>query len=193
MIRLFFATEATGKADVTADDAAAHQPHLVELGALLVDGHRELARLSMIVKPYGWTIPGEAADVQGITQGGAEIEGLPIARVCNAFRALVFCAHEVIAHDMDTHARMMRIACYRALGAKTPFAGRALICTMHLAAPLCGIPTQEFGYGKWKLPSLAEAHAHFCNRSYDRLHGALSDAMACRRVFEATLANYAKT
>ena len=86
---LFFDTETTGKADFTAPPDAPHQPHLVELGALLVsDQGRELARLEMLVRPDGWTIPADATRVHGITTERAAREGLPLEEVFAAFLAL---------------------------------------------------------------------------------------------------------
>lgn len=184
---LFFDTETTGKADFTAPPDAPHQPHLVELGALLVsDQGRELARLEMLVRPDGWTIPADATRVHGITTERAAREGLPLEEVFAAFLALARSAEKLVAHNLDFDALVMRAAAARC-GYSRPPAALAEdwtrgFCTMRAATQVCRLPGRR---GDYKWPSLAEAHAHFYGAPHEGAHGALADVIACRRVFEA--------
>ena len=75
---LFYDTETTGLPDFKAPSEAPHQPHIVQLAALLVDpdSRQTIASMDVIVRPAGWTIPGEVAAVHGITTERAEAVGV---------------------------------------------------------------------------------------------------------------------
>ncbi|MBW3637026.1 MAG: 3'-5' exonuclease, partial [Armatimonadetes bacterium] len=83
---LFFDTETTGKADFKAPFSAPHQPKLVQLGAMLCaeDGGK-VAQLEFLVRPDGWEIPDEAANVHGFTTDHCLQYGFALKTVLNIF------------------------------------------------------------------------------------------------------------
>lgn len=83
---LAFDTETTGLANFRLPASHESQPHLVQIGAMLVDENFTVRNeINLIVKPEGWTIPASASSVHGITQEVAEQVGLPKGTVLDAF------------------------------------------------------------------------------------------------------------
>ena len=78
-IKLFYDTETTGLPDFKAPSESAHQPHIVQLAALLVDmdTRETIQSMDVICRPDGWTIPDEVAAVHGITTEHAAEVGIP--------------------------------------------------------------------------------------------------------------------
>ena len=68
-IALVYDTETTGLPLFREPSESPAQPHLVQLGASLVDldTRSVLSSIDVIVKPDGWTIPDEVAAIHGIT------------------------------------------------------------------------------------------------------------------------------
>lgn len=66
---LFFDTETTGIPDFKSPSDAPHQPHLVEVAALVIDEdtRQVINGFHSMVRPDGWTIPDEVAAIHGIT------------------------------------------------------------------------------------------------------------------------------
>lgn len=67
MKTLAYDTETTGLPDWNQPTESPQQPHLVEIAALLFNGMAEIDRFHAIVRPDGWTIPDEVAEIHGIT------------------------------------------------------------------------------------------------------------------------------
>jgi hypothetical protein len=78
---LVFDTETTGLPLFEQPSDHPDQPHLVQLGALLVDldTRRELASVDLIVRPDGWVIGEEVSKIHGITHELAMDVGVPEA------------------------------------------------------------------------------------------------------------------
>lgn len=176
---LFFDTETTGKADFKSDHTKAHQPHVVQLAALLaeVDG-TERATLSVIIKPDGWTIPTETAAIHGITTEIAERCGIPLFSAMSAFSNLTLRASKVVAHNIDFDMLICRAAFHR-LGKSDAFKSAEGFCTMHATTEICQLPG-PYGF-KW--PKLTEAHKHFFGTEVEGAHDAMADVRACARIY----------
>ncbi len=73
---LFFDTETTGKYDFKSPLDSVHQPHLVQIAAVLIESRGdERSLINMIINP-GVNIPDEAANIHGITNELANRVGL---------------------------------------------------------------------------------------------------------------------
>ena len=180
-LALFYDTETTGLPDFKAPSEAAHQPHIVQLAALLVDldTRQTIQSMDVIVRPHGWTIPDEVAAVHGITTEHAADVGIPERLAVEMFMDL-WNNRNRVAHNEQFDARILRIALMRhqgnifhsPSGKSVPDIwkeGRAE-CTARMATPI------------W---NLGEAYRHFTGNDLQNAHSAMADVLACRDVYFA--------
>lgn len=181
---IVFDTETTGLPDYKQPSEMPHQPHIVELAALLYDDTtgEQVEQLHAIVRPDGWIIPDDVAAIHGITTERAMDEGRPEAEVLAEFLALHARAGLRVAHNEDFDQRIMRIAIKR-VGAGATQEERDAIADAFKAAPkYCTMKTDAKARGvKW--PKLVEAYKHHTGRELENAHSALFDARACAELY----------
>jgi len=179
---LFFDTETTGKADFRAEPHAPHQPRLVQFGALLIDElGNEAGSVSLIIKPNGFTIPGEAAKVHGITTEIANAIGVDVSVARHIYKSWWRCSNLVVAHNIQFDLLIMDGELFRHCGGMKAWGEpRDTFCTMQAMTPVCKLPGN---YGDFKWPKLQEAHKHFFGTEFDGAHDALADVRACARIY----------
>ena len=197
-LALFYDTETTGLPDFKAPSEAAHQPHIVQLAALLVDldTRQTIQSMDVIVRPHGWTIPDEVAAVHGITTEHAADVGIPERLAVEMFMDL-WNNRNRVAHNEQFDARILRIALMRhqgnifhsPSGKSVPDIwkeGRAE-CTARMATPICALPPTDkmkaVGRFHHKTPNLGEAYRHFTGNDLQNAHSAMADVLACRDVY----------
>lgn len=179
---LFFDTETTGKADFKAPPDAAHQPRMVQLGALLTDDTgKELQSLSLIIKPEGWAIPDEASNIHGITTEIATRYGVTAKQALRLFREIWENAEIVVAHNVDFDSLIIDGEIFRLCGGPKAW-GKAqdIFCAMRAMTPICKLPGQ---YSDFKWPKLQEAYKHAFGSEFDGAHDAMADVRACSKVY----------
>lgn len=179
---LCFDCETSGKADFRAGPEANHQPHLVQLGAILLDEHYNTrSELNLIVKPDGWIIPADASSIHGITTEIAEAFGFDLAQVLALFSAFALRSHVFTAHNFDFDALIISSAFHR-LG-EDPHqwleGNQNQFCTMNAMTPICQLP----GLYGFKWPKLSEAYFHCFNEELQGVHDAMADVRACARIY----------
>jgi DNA polymerase-3 subunit epsilon len=176
---LVFDTETSGKANFRLPFDHPTQPHLVQLGAQLLDDSLFVRhQLDMIVRPEGFTIPVEAANVHGISQEMAEQIGLPLKVVLEAFAVLFNKAHTRVAHNIEFDYLVILAARQRS---GVPFnKAQKRFCTMQAMTPICNLPGN---YGKPKWPKLSEAYKHCLGCELEGAHDALTDVKACASIY----------
>lgn len=188
----FFDTETTGLPLFHEPSEDPRQPHIVQLGACLVDldTRATLATLDVIVKPEGWTIPDEVAAIHGITTERALSVGVPEALAVELLLEMTK-GRLRIAHNESFDARIVRIACKRhfeEVVAEEWKAGQAS-CTATLSTPILKLPPTPkmvaAGRRHPKTPNLGEAFRHFTRRELEGAHSALVDVHACMAVWFA--------
>lgn len=201
-IALFYDTETQGLPLFDQPSEHPDQPHIVQLGAALVDldTRIELATLDLIVRPDGWTIPDDVAAVHGITTEKAMDLGVPEVLVVDALLALWRQAdgmHRLrIGHNESFDARILRIALKRHIDHREPAAPLSDIwkaakaeCTQRLATPILKLPpTDRMKAAKrfhYKSANLREAYQHFTGQPLEGAHNALVDVRACAAVYFA--------
>ena len=199
-LAFFYDTETTGLPDFKAPSEAAHQPHIVQLAALLVDldTRQTIQSMDVIVRPHGWTIPDEVAAVHGITTEHAADVGIPERLAVEMFMDL-WNNRNRVAHNEQFDARILRIALMRhqgnifhsPSGKSVPDIwkeGRAE-CTARMATPICALPPTDkmkaVGRFHHKTPNLGEAYRHFTGNDLQNAHSAMADVLACRDVYFA--------
>lgn len=191
---LFYDTETSGLPLFKEPSEDPRQPHIVQLGALLVDldTDKTLASMDVIVRPNGWTIPTDVAAIHGITTEMAMDLGIPegtaVEMLLEMWRPSA--PRLRIGHNESFDARIMRIALMRHCDADMADqwkAGQA-DCTAVLTTKLCALPPTEAmrrtGRTHFKTPKLTEAYRHLFGRELQNAHSAMADAQACREVYQ---------
>ena len=191
-LALFYDTETTGLPDFKAPSEAAHQPHIVQLAALLIDldARETIQSMDVIVRPDGWTIPDEVAAVHGITTEHAAEVGIPESLALSMFMEL-WCGRSRVAHNEQFDARIIRIALmrYRSEDSADIWKSGPAECTARMATPVCALPPTDkmkaVGRFHHKTPNLCEAYRHFTGNDLQNAHSAMADVLACLDVYFA--------
>lgn len=189
-LKLFYDTETTGLPDFKAPSESAHQPHIVQLAALLVDmdTRETIQSMDVIIRPDGWTIPDDVAAVHGITTEHAIDVGIPESIAVSMFREL-WAGRTRVAHNQQFDARIVRIALMRYQSEESADIWKSgpAECTAILATPICALPpTEKMKAARrfhHKTPNLGEAYRHFTGKELVNAHSAMADVLACRDVY----------
>lgn len=190
---LVYDSETSGLVDFKAPSEAPHQPHIVQLGAVLVDLDTwdEIAVLDVIVKPEGWTIPDDVAAIHGITTEHALKVGVPESLAVELLLELHKQAGFRVAHNEQFDCRIVRIACMRFFDEATADewkAGKAE-CTQQLSTPILKLPPTDkmkrAGFFKHKSANLREAYEFFTGKPLENAHSAIADVRGCLAVYRA--------
>lgn len=178
---LSFDTETTGlprnwKAPLTDLD---NWPRLVEIAWVLFDeSGRELEAEAHLIKPNGFSIPGEATEIHGISHDEAMSSGSDLQTVLSAFTGAVQNSAAVISHNVSfdekiVGAEMLRNKMSNVLGSATK------VCTKEISTDYCRLPG-KYGY-KW--PTLQELHQVLFSVGFSETHRAADDARVCAKCF----------
>jgi len=184
-----FDTETTGLPDWKKPSGDDVQPHLVQLGALLVDLDKQeiIKMLDVIIKPDGWEIPQEVSDIHGITTEEAMKHGIPESEALMMLLDLWDGAKRV-CYNRTFDKRIIRIATKRYCSEEVIEAWADkdnFDCAMMMAKPIVKA-TNGFkadGSPKIKNPKLAEAYEYFMGEALENAHNALVDATACMDIY----------
>lgn len=185
---LFYDTETTGLPNWKQPSDDPSQPHLVQLGAILcdIDTAEIVQSLDLIIKPDGWLIPDEVAEIHGITTEKAMEVGVSEELAIDLFLEMRGKALRV-AHNKTFDQRIIRIALKR-YGYSEDLMGAWAekddhVCTMLMSKPVMQLePKGRYG---WKNPKLEEAYKHFTGKDLENAHTAMADAKACMEVYFA--------
>jgi DNA polymerase-3 subunit epsilon len=180
-------TETTGLVKTKLPPSDPSQPRIVQLAAQVWsdDGTRILHGFSWIIRPDGWEVPREAADVHGITTEMAFAFGVPIrvalASLCQALKV----STRSVAHNHDFDLKMIASEFHRA-GIAMPTMNS--VCTKTLASPITRLPPTDrmvrAGFGhKFKDPTLSECVRFLFGEELSGAHDALVDTAGCARVY----------
>ena len=177
----FFDTETSGLPrnwSAPASDVT-NWPRLVQIGWACCDAAGQVLRTQQhLIKPQGFSISRQAAELHGITTERALREGVDLGPVLTEFCSEVRACRVVVAHNLDFDQRIVQAELIRA-GLTDAFARKKRCCTMKETADFCQLPG-KYGY-KW--PSLTELHRKLFGKPFEGAHGALADAEACMRCF----------
>jgi len=180
-------TETTGLPDWKNPSDSHHQPHLVQLAAILADEDtgKVISTLDLIIQPDGWDIPQEVADIHGITNEIANEVGVNEMDAVALFLQMVGSAKR-LAHNRTFDLRIIRIATKRYFpeNVQEKWAEKENHdCTMMMAKPIMQMePKGRYGY---KSPKLSEAYQHFMGKELQDAHSAIADARACLDIYFA--------
>ncbi|KZZ72440.1 DNA polymerase III subunit epsilon [Oleiphilus sp. HI0130] len=187
---LFYDTETTGLPIWKERSSDPAQPHLVQLGAILCDADTKevLQAIDLIIKPDGWEIPEEVAEIHGITTEKALSVGVSEKQAVDIFLQMRGDALRV-AHNKTFDQRLIRIALSRydfSDQVRDVWAEKEdHLCTMLMSKPVLQLePRGRFG---WKPPKLEEAYKHFTGKELKNAHTAMADARACMDIYFAMI------
>jgi DNA polymerase III epsilon subunit-like protein len=178
---LFFDTETTGiprnyKAPVSD---LQNWPRLVQIAWLLADEEaNEVTCAEYIVKPDGFIIPQDAAEVHGITTEMAIKNGVDLKIILNEVKSNIEKALVLVAHNIQFDEKILGAELFRA-NYPTLIDSKERRCTMQSATNYCRLPG-PYGY-KW--PKLQELHVKLFGKTFEGAHSALSDVRACARCY----------
>lgn len=193
MRALFYDTETQGLPLFNEPSEDPRQPHIVQLGALLVDldTRKVLQSIDLTICPTDWEIPDDVAQIHGITTAHAKSHGVYERVALEVFLDLWRRASVRIGHNEQFDARIIRIALSRFQTNCTPEdwkAGKAE-CTQALSTPILKLPPTErmraAGRTHHKSANLREAYKHFYGSDLVGAHSAMADAQACQYVYFA--------
>ncbi len=182
---LFFDTETTGMPDdfdapVTDTD---NWPRVVQIAWAHVstDPNAIDSTLSYIIRPDGFIIPANVAEVHGITTERAFAEGYPRGKVLEAFSKAVGVSDVLVAHNMSFDLPVVGAELVRLRG-KNMLQDVPTICTKEVSTNFCKIPFPGGGCG-YKWPKLQELHDKLFGERFDDAHDAGADVKAGARCF----------
>lgn len=179
---LCFDTETTGIPNWQIPSESEGQPHLVQLGAILCDAETGDVKeeLDVIIKPDGWIIPDEMAEIHGITTEIAMEKGIPEAEALEKFMGLIAKCGLRVAHNTTFDNRIIRIALKRYMPDLIPDDvwkdKSGYYCTLMNARKIMG---GKSGH------TLEEAYLHFTGKKLENAHTAMADAKACMEIYFA--------
>lgn len=161
----------------------ARQPHIVELGALLIDSATRavVESYSRIARPTNWTISPELAAIHGISHERALAEGIDEEEITHDLVAMWRRCERRVAHSESFDARIGRIAILRfGLGDAIADEWKAGVatCTMKSSRAIVGLK---------KAPNLSEAYRFFTGDEMPNGHAALADATAAAAIYFGVL------
>lgn len=191
-LALGYDTETTGLPLFKEPSEHPDQPHIVQLGAMLVDLDTRIVHntLDVIIRPDGWTISDEVAAIHGVTQERAMLVGIPEALALQLFLSLWERAQFRIAHNEQFDARIVRIGLVRHKPSMADeWKAGAAQCTQKIATPILNLPpTEKMVAARMRGPksaNLGEAYLHFMGKPLENAHSALADTRGCLDVFFA--------
>jgi DNA polymerase III subunit epsilon len=191
----FYDTETTGLPNYSEPSSDPNQPHIVQLAAKVIDTETriDLGSMNVIIKPDGWTIPAEVAEIHGITTERALDEGVPAKQALEQFLAMWKLDGSIlrrVGHNQSFDARMVRIAMHRHGYDDMDhilWKGSPALCTGNMSKPILKLKAtakmKAAGFNGAKMPKLSEAYEFFTGKSMEGAHDALNDVDACIAVY----------
>lgn len=177
-----FDTETTGIPDWKIPSEDPSQPHILEIGAQLVDlDSREVVEeMSVLVRPDGWEISKEITEITGITFEMAMDTGISEPEALEQFMAMYDKCALRTAFNATFDNRIIRIAQKRYGIIEDVM--EAWKTEKH--GYYCAMINSRKAIGG-KQPSLGEAYKHFFGKAFEGSHRALPDAIATKEIYFA--------
>lgn len=186
----FTDTETTGKIPKYATHRDLRQlPHMVQLAAIRTDdsGTKEEGRMNVIIKPEGWEIPKEAADIHGITTERAMDEGIPIKEAMSQYHELMRGLSTLSCYNVAFDSKILS-ASYQRAGATSEHifrTERKHLCVMLAATPVVNLPSNVSWSREPAWPKLHVAVETLLGRPMrDGAHDAMVDVEETLEVFK---------
>lgn len=180
---LIFDTETTGlprdyNAPISALD---NWPRMVQIAWQLHDAEGKLIEVkNYIVKPEGYKIPFNAAQVHGITTERAEKEGMPLDWVLQELNRVLQNTRYTAGHNIEFDLKVVGAELLRK-EVESPLLQLPSLDTKEVSTDFCAIPGGKGGKFKW--PTLTELHQKLFQAGFGEAHNAAADVEATARCF----------
>lgn len=184
MKALIFDTETTGMVKWKKPPEDPTQPHLIQLGMLLVDTRdwQAYGRYSGLVQlPEGASIEPGAFQAHGISEQQCKEFGVEPIVAVSLFNQMCMRADLIVAHNMSFDQTIMLASLHRLGNKPERMSDKRLICTKEESTDVLKLPGK---YGDYKWPTLAEAYGHYTGKEIEGAHDALVDTEACLEVLK---------
>lgn len=146
-------TEGTGLFDYKLP--ADGQPRLAELSLVFANADLEVEReYTALIKPDGWVMPPETAEIHGLTQEILEEQGIPVLEALAVYQEAVAEGRVMAAHNAQHDSKQIRGE-LRRLGLPDEFENAPNLCTMRSLTKVIGL--KQANSNRDKFPSLQEA------------------------------------
>lgn len=181
---LFFDTETNGlpkKRSAPLHDTS-NWPRLVQLAWIQYDANGSVVtKSSSIIKPEGFIIPQDAADIHGISHERAMREGAPLRQVLFEFREAVGRSKLLVAHNFEFDYPVLYAEFSRS-GIPHEMQRKQRFCTMMSTKNLLRIPHPKIR-NDYKWPKLEELHRYLFNSGFANAHNAATDVEITAKCF----------
>lgn len=180
---LIYDTETTGiPKDFSAPPTDTENwPRMVQIAWQLHDKKgRLIENASYIVKPDGYDIPFNAAQIHGITTEKAIAEGHELSKVIKEFRKVLTKAEVLSGHNLSFDQGILGAEFVRE-GLDYTEIDLPIADTMLLSTDFCELPGGRGG--GFKPPTLSELHEVLFGNRFDEAHNASADVNATARSF----------
>ena len=189
---LFFDTETSGFIKKALSAEHPDQAWAVQIGAILADKDKDLAKMNTIIKANGRSMNPFAQEVHGISVERADAEGVEELEAAEEFGLLLRQADLMVCHNLAFDIKYVRHLMERNTDNLSDEARSAFYldmpgyCTMQDKAVVkfCGL-INKANRPKW--PKLSELHEILFEESFDHEHDAFADITATKRCFFALL------
>jgi DNA polymerase-3 subunit epsilon len=188
MLHLIYDTETTGlpidyKAHVHEVD---NWPRLVQLAFVVCNDEWEtLTMRNYIIKPDGFEIPEEAADIHGITTQIAESTGVDIEIPLREMAIAQELCGVQVGHNLNFDRKVLGAEFIRNdMDGAYDYSKCLLprICTMFKTTKLVGLKQEGSNRVKW--PTLEELYSFLFNEPMEGAHDAMVDVMATHACYK---------
>jgi len=179
---LFFDTETSGMYQWKLDNNHVDQPHLMQIAAILADDSGKIiTQFSSLVKPMmKYRVDPEAENVHGLTWDMCNKQGIESERVMELFVDMCKKSDLIVAHNMNFDYLIIKSFLSRLFVADI-IDEMKKFCTMAATTNILKLPGKFEGKYKWT--KLDECYRFFFAEELTNAHDAMSDVMACKRVF----------
>lgn len=186
-MKLFFDTETTGIVKFKEPINHPSQPRMIQLAAILVDDNdKEIANMDCIIKPDGFSIPAEAANIHGITTEIAQEKGIDLKCAITLFSSFLHNATMIIGHNIEFDKFILNKEFTEVIpefAALNLLDNRAKFCTMHQSTKILKLPYPS-GKAGYKWPKLSEAYRFAFFEDFTDAHNAMADVRATKRLYD---------
>jgi len=159
------------------------QPHIVQLAAAVFDitNHKIIQEINTIIKPDGWEIPDEAANVHGISNEMAHEIGISERLALVLFMRL-WNGMDRISHGSTFDNRIIRIGLKRyCISNEDAWKNSNYFCTGAISKPIMA-ESLGIDYGR-KMPLLSDALEFFTGNELQTVKQAMPNMMACAKIY----------
>ena len=184
-MKLFYDTETTGLPDWKSPSESEHQPHIVEIGAALLDDEFNIIeQYEAIVKPEGWEISEEMTAIHGISHERAMDEGVSEKEALKPFLHCTkkACCASAITYRLMIGSYALRLSATLMMSWPMLSSWPRNFCTMWESKQIVKAPFKD--KKGVKNPNLAEAYKFFTGEDIADAHRAMGDVLSTIAVYK---------